>query len=356
MKVVLLHSELSDVVSKDEEDVLVQVERVDKALRDFHYDVEVLPFSMNLAAVEAGLKQVQPQFVFNLVETVGGSGRLIHAAPSLLDHLGIRYTGAPTEAAFITSNKILAKKIMLQSGVPTPVWLDLSAFGDNPAFEQGHYIVKSLWEHASVGLDEDSVVYAENREALFREMCRRKEPLGGNCFAEAYIEGREFNISLLGGCSEEPTVLPAAEIRFEEYPADKKKVVGYRAKWETESFEYRNTRRSFEFAVRDESLLNKLETTARECWRIFGLRGYARVDFRVDHAGKLWVLEVNTNPCLSPDSGFTAATERAGLSFHSVVQRIIESSECAPELMLPATNCSASSYPFLRDPCHAIPF
>jgi D-alanine-D-alanine ligase len=63
---------------------------------------------------------------------------------------------------------------------------------------------------------------------------------------------------------------------------------------------------------------------AQQCWQLFGLRGYARIDFRVDEAQQPYVLEINTNPCLSPDAGFLAAAGQAGLSLTDVVQRIIQ--------------------------------
>jgi D-alanine-D-alanine ligase len=63
---------------------------------------------------------------------------------------------------------------------------------------------------------------------------------------------------------------------------------------------------------------------ALRCWHLFGLRGYARVDYRVDQEGKPWILEINSNPCLSPDSGFPAATEQARLRYEEVVGRIVE--------------------------------
>ena len=63
---------------------------------------------------------------------------------------------------------------------------------------------------------------------------------------------------------------------------------------------------------------------ALRCWRLFKLSGYARVDFRVDSGNRPWVLEINANPCLSPDSGFFAAAARAGLSFREVVKRIVD--------------------------------
>src|SRR5208282_3020872 len=89
------------------------------------------------------------------------------------------------------------------------------------------------------------------------------------------------------------------------------------------SFEYANTPRRFEFPAEDEPLLQVLTSMSRKCWQEFELRGYARVDFRVDNAGRPWVLEINTNPCISPDAGFMAAAVRAGLSIEEVVRRII---------------------------------
>jgi len=69
--------------------------------------------------------------------------------------------------------------------------------------------------------------------------------------------------------------------------------------------------------------LENLARIALECWRAFELKGYARVDFRVDQEGRPWVLEVNANPCLSPDAGFAAAAERAAVPYSHVIARIV---------------------------------
>jgi D-alanine-D-alanine ligase len=131
-----------------------------------------------------------------------------------------------------------------------------------------------------------------------------------------------LNLSLLAGVNG-PEVLPPAEIRFDAYPPGKVRVVGYRSKWEEGSFEFNHTPRSFEFLPSDASLIAHLKELALKCWRLFNLRGYARVDFRVDPEGRPWILEVNANPCLSPDAGFSAATLRAGMTFPEVLKRII---------------------------------
>jgi len=340
MKAVILHGAIPDRAPRDELDTLVQVDAVRQALAELGHEVAVMPFSLNLQEAARVLRASSPDFVFNLVESVEGSGRLLHFAPSLLDFLGLPYSGSGAEPMFLTSNKLLTKRMLRAHGIPTPPWHSLDDLeADGPVLESPH-IIKSVWEHASVGLDEDSVLMADRRETLRDACLKRSTTPGGECFAEAYIEGREFNISLLAGESG-PEVLPPAEIRFVDYGEGKWKVVGYRAKWEEGSFEFAHTPRSFEFPPSDRPLLDALSETALQCWRIFGLRGYARVDFRVDASGALLVLEINANPCLSPDAGFPASASQAGMGLRDVLQRILQDMNTGPAARAERTRAAA---------------
>jgi D-alanine-D-alanine ligase len=321
MKCVVIHGEIPENAGRDEQDVLIQAECVSRSLADQGYEPAVVPVSADFFHLMDRLNFIRPDFVFNLVESIMGQGRLIHMAPSILDYLKIPYTGARTEAIFVTSQKLMAKKILKMNGFDTPSWISLDDTR-RKHFTPGFYIVKSLWEHASVGLDEDSVVFVHHEKKLHELMASKQESLGGACFAELFVTGREFNLSLLAG-PDGPEVLPPAEIRFDDYPQGKHRVVGYRAKWDETSFEYRHTPRTFEFSAEDTPLLQKLMDLAIACWQLFELKGYARVDFRVDEACRPWILEVNANPCLSPDGGFYAAAEYRGLEFNRIVERII---------------------------------
>jgi len=146
--------------------------------------------------------------------------------------------------------------------------------------------------------------------------------MGGDCFSEAFISGREFNLSMLGD-SDTPQVLPPAEMIFQGYEPEKPRILGYAAKWNTESREYHQTLRRFDFGREDGQLLHTLSHLALTCCEAFGLAGHARVAFRVDESGCPWILEINTNPCLSPDAGFVAALRRAGLSFPEALERTL---------------------------------
>jgi D-alanine-D-alanine ligase len=325
MNIVILYGQPVENAGKDEQDTLVQVETVSRALVGLGHEPIPIPLSLNLSEASHRLQTCCPDIVFNLVESLEGQGQLIHLSPTLLDSLKLSYTGAGTEAIFVTSNKLLAKKFLRRAGIPTPDWFSLEDLSNGVPFQKGRYIVKSVWEHASVGLAEDSVIHAEQVSDLRDALEHRQTILGGEGFTESYIQGREFNLALLAG-DRGPEILPPAEIRFDAYPKGKLRIVDYRAKWLEESFEYQNTPRRFNFPYKDELLLQRLKTLAMTCWKLFGLRGYARVDFRVDREKNPWILEVNTNPCLSPDAGFMAAAKRAGLSFEQVVERILRDS------------------------------
>jgi D-alanine-D-alanine ligase len=354
MKIAILHGEVAASASPDEQDALAEAAFVYAGLTQLGYkSLTVVPVSLNLDGLAQALLTLKPGLVFNLVESLAGKGSLIHLVPALLDSLRIHYTGARTEGMFLTSNKLLAKRTMSEAGLPTPAWL---ADGNSAEKQSGksNWIVKSLWEHASVGLDEDSVLFNVEPARVVEEIAVRQKSLGGACFAERYIDGREFNVSLLaarrvvgrvkgmdpmaavrksvssGGVivtpppeKNDPDVLPLAEIRFDAYPPEKVRVVGYRAKWEESSFEFAGTTRSFVFPRSDAPLLARLTELSLRCWRLFDLRGYARVDFRVDAEGRPWILEVNANPCISSDAGFIAAAAQANMSFADVLLRII---------------------------------
>lgn len=319
--VVIIHNSLPTDASPDEKDVLIQAAAISDALTKLGYRTATIPFELDIKTFGDRLGKLEPLCVFNLVEAFNGDGRLIHLACSILDHLVVPYTGAGTEAMFLTSNKVLAKKWMLHTGIPTPEWI-VSGKGQecNLPFPS-RYILKTLWEEASVGIDKESVIEAGGIEELLGLMEKRSGALGKTCFAERFIDGREFNLSILGATGG-PKVLPPAEITF-SFPDERPRIVDYKAKWDEDSIEYKSTVRTFEFKDREAGLLMELERIARLCWNAFDLRGYARVDFRVDGQGRPWVLEINANPCISPDSGFVAASAKAGLSYARVIEYIL---------------------------------
>lgn len=302
--------------------MLEEAATVSEALRELGHEAIDASASLQLTELLSWLRSLAPDLVFNLVESLAGTGRLAYFAPAVLDFLRIPYSGCPTEAIFTTGNKLLTKKMLQGAGIPTAPWLTLAELQQQTNLS-GPWIVKSVWEHASIGLNEASVV--SDTSALADCLRRAGGSAAGESFAERYIHGREFNVSVLAS-ARGPEVLPLAEMVFVNFPDGRPRIVDYRAKWDEESFEYKNTVRSFEFGSKDGLLIEQLRDLSKRCWSLFQLRGYARVDFRVDEAGQPWVLEVNTNPCISKQAGFLAAAAQAGLKQSDVVDRILADS------------------------------
>jgi D-alanine-D-alanine ligase len=130
-------------------------------------------------------------------------------------------------------------------------------------------------------------------------------------------------MSMLGG-NAGPEVMNPAEMLFHNYPEGKPQIMGYKSKWVEGSFEYENTSRTFEIKEADIPLHNQIREICLKCWKVFNLKGYARVDLRVDENNRPLILEINANPCISPDAGFYVACTHAGHKFNDVVKRIIE--------------------------------
>ena len=327
MKVLILHDTIPETAPQDQKDGLVQAAMVAEALGRLGYDPLSVPFSLDVLSFVDTLRSTRPAFVFNLVESVNGSGRLIHMAPAVMDQLGIPLYRGKHGCALPHLQQGDRETSHGLAGLPTPEWYSIEGLEGIELPHEGPYIIKSVWEHASIGMAEDSVLRTRDGTALLERIHGKADRFGGQWFAERFVEGRELNLSLLASDGR-PDLLPPAEIVFRHYPADKVKMVCYRAKWEEASFEYRHTTRSFDLGAADAALLEELERLARACWDLFKPRAYARVDFRVDGEGRPWILEVNVNPCLSPDAGFAAAAERAGLNMETVVRRIIRHSGC----------------------------
>jgi len=315
-KVVILHNEISNNTA-DELDVLEQRDLVVAACKKMGFSVECLTVGNDLKRDVEKVKDSKPDIVFNIVESTWGKGELIYFAPAILNAFKLPYTGVPLDALFITTNKVLAKKMMRLYDLPTADFYSIDEIGLlNP---DKTYIVKPIWEEASVGIDADSVFNLSEKEKINKIA---KLP-ASQYFIEEFISGREFNVSVLAQ-KNGPEVLYPAEMIFSSYYNDKPKVVGYKAKWDEKSEEYHQTNRAFDTLEQNLPLKNKLIEISRACWKTFNLHGYARVDYRVDSADNVYILEINGNPCISPDSGFVAAIEHAGFTHEIMVERILE--------------------------------
>ncbi len=210
----LLINSISEQALEDELDVLVQAEAIERAAKELGHKTRRASFGLNLEPVAEIIKNHPPDLVFNLVETVGGLGALIHLCPSLLDAHGLPYTGSGTYALVSTTDKIRTKQILEDHGIPTPDWL-LRGNGRMPSKDK-KYILKPIWEDGSAGITDDSIIVGKDIDLKRLS----QDGLLKDAFLEEYIDGREFNLSVLAG-NKGPEVMPAAEMLYVDYPAGK---------------------------------------------------------------------------------------------------------------------------------------
>jgi len=305
----ILHNPVSDTSKEDELDVINQAILIETALTELGYTSKRVIFDLNTNNLSELIKNSNIAVVFNLVETINESGRLSFVAPGILELFKVPFTGSGAEAIFMTTEKIVCKTILSANKISTPSWAKYLPEVD----PQKYYIIEPISEDGSLGIDDEVILKGTDIKEIPESY-----------FAEEYIHGREFNISIIGGkgaCR----VMPPAEMCFsDDYYETKPRILGYKAKWDETSMEYINTTRSFQFEDVDKDLIAELKIIAEKCWNIFGLRGYARVDFRVGADRIPKVIEINANPCIAPDSGFVAACSRAGLKNTEIIKLIIE--------------------------------
>jgi D-alanine-D-alanine ligase len=281
------------------------------------FTTEIKQVDLDLALIER-LPSRRPLVIFNLVDAIDGDGRLAPSVPARLDALGAAYTGCSTSALSATLSKVGTKLELAHAGLPTPEW-SADGTGLDPDVR---LIVKPVWEHGSLGLDETSVVYCADAPRI---VAARTKHLKTEHFVEAYVEGREFHLALLDRmCGVE--VLPIIEILFEGVATCEPKIYGYDGKWTPDSAAYIRTVRRFGLEQDEPELATILKQFALACWTLFGFSGYARVDFRVDPAGAPFIIDVNPNPYLSRDAEDAAAAVRAGFSYSDLIASIVESS------------------------------
>jgi D-alanine-D-alanine ligase len=310
-------SDSKENVDLSEREFLKQISMIKKSLSKKYMSVETLPVNSDIKSAMKKILHYSPDLIFNFVESVEGNSNLESYVAGLFDLMEIPYTGNGPISLGNCLIKSRTKQILQSHGVRTPkhmiVHMDQCPEKNNFSLKFP-VILKLAREDASIGISELSVV---NDFDLMRE---RLEYLFSNfkqeVLIEEYIEGRELNVAILGD-----QILPISEIRFDGLPEELPKIVTYEAKWSPESIYFKNTVPRCP-APLDDQLKQKIEKMALEAFEALECRDYARVDIRLNQRNVPYVIEVNPNPDISPDTGFVRSAAAAGLSYDELLFRI----------------------------------
>jgi D-alanine-D-alanine ligase len=307
---------------ESEAGVLAEVQAVSAAMakRGIRHRAAGAATLQDVPAVLAG--SAEP-VVFNLVEGFHRHSQDAMLVPSLCRAFGKECTGSPTSCLLGTLDKWQTKTVLLAGGLPVPAGVVVPVGGKPRRGElpPAPWIVKPTHSDASEGIDGAASIFHKFSPALLRAVAKIHQRFGQPALIEQFIDGREFNVSVLQ-VGRNVEVLPIAEIDFSAFGADRPRVEDYAAKWLADSFEYRNTPRVSP-AKLSKRLEGRIRTLALAAWEALGCRDYARVDFRVNQDDEPMILEVNPNPDIAPDVGFAAALACAGKPFEDFVAAMI---------------------------------
>lgn len=322
VKVLLLLSDVDRSAGPDEQDTLNQAEAVHQALVSLGHEVHELRYSLVEDQLTKAIQHFAPDVVFNLVEGINGSSELVHLAPAALESLKVKYTGACEESLHRTNHKLLAKQALRAVGLPTAQWV--TGRTCEGVFEPGAlYVIKPSFENGSLDILADAVVRYGALKDLQRELRIRELVLGRPLFAERYLSGKEYCVSMIerNGHLE---VLPVCEIRTPRNASNPYGLLNYEMKWRPPFPGFHDSIRSFHCDYGHQPLIHELAMMARKVWELFRLRGVARIDLRLGDEGRPYILEVNANPSLSPSAGLAASCNALGISFRELIRLILK--------------------------------
>lgn len=301
-----------------EESVADMAREAQEAIQGLGYDVTVIPLQRSLLNFLGRVREVNPDALVNLCEGFYGRPQWEANVAGIFELLGLTFTGNASKTLAFCQNKHKAKAVLRSCDLPTaPARLVFAA--DEPVDLKFPVIVKPNAEDASLGITPESVVRDE--QGYRRQVLRVLENYRQPALVEPYIDGREFNVSVME--DGKATALPVSEIDFSAMPAGEPRICSYEAKWFEDHPLYQKTPPLCPAPI-DDDLRQKLQGLAADAFRAMECRDYARVDFRMDSRGRIFILEVNPNPDISLNAGFARALGAAEVPYASFWARMIK--------------------------------
>ena len=265
------------------------------------------------------LSKCSADLVFNLTESYAGDDTMDKNIAAYLELLHIPYTGSGPQAHYLAQDKAIAKKIFDFYKIKTPDFAtSYKGRTDHSHDIDFPLIVKPVSEDGSIGIDTGAVV--DSVKELMERIHYIQEEFDSPALIEEYIEGREIYASILGNDNLE--VLPLVELDLSKLPKGTPRIATQDVKFDHETEAYKVTK-SAPVEDLDEETTKKLQDTAMAAYRALKLRGYGRIDMRLNKKGEVYVIEANPNPWLASAAEFTMAAKKAGYSYTDMIDKIV---------------------------------
>lgn len=296
------------------------VDQVFDSLTESEHKVSLLGIHSNLHELVDKLEEQKPDLVFNLCETFNDNYYGEMYVASVLEMIGIRFTGTGAAGMAFRQDKGVTKKLLTFHDIPCPNYAtfakDKLEFAGKMRFP---LFVKPLRRDSSAGVGDSSLV--NDFSSLMSRISLIHKELNDTALVEEYIDGREFYVSILGNYP--PEALPLVELDFSKYPEGKPKIYSESAKFDEDSEEYN----IINFGVATDlnpELRNKIMMIGVKAASAMQVFDYARIDMRLANDGTPYVIEVNANPYLERTAEFAVAALQAGMGYTTVIDKIVE--------------------------------
>ncbi|MGC8522210.1 MAG: D-alanine--D-alanine ligase family protein [Steroidobacteraceae bacterium] len=294
---------------------------VTTTLRRSGHDVRCLGVLDSLTEMRVAIAEWKPDIVFNLLEEFNGIVTYDQHVVAYLELLRQPYTGCNPRGLLLSRDKPLSKQLLAYHRIPTPRF---EVFRRGTPVRTARKLtfplfVKSATEDASLGIAQSSVV--EDLPRLKERVEFMYEQIGSDALVEEYIPGRELYVGVLG--NDRLLRLPVWEMVFGSMPESLPMIATRKVKWD---HEYRErygitTHKATDLPGAVEAQLDKL---SRRIYRVLGLSGYARMDFRLTPDGRVYALEANANPNLQEGEDFAESALAVGIKYRTLLERIMK--------------------------------
>lgn len=263
-------------------------------LREQHENVVVVPFDPAIRPTRERLRELSPRVVFNLTEWIDGDRSRDVEIVSLLERLGLAYTGSAAAGMRLSRDKARAKAIVARLGGEVARGFVVPARGAirNPGVPYP-LVVKPQFGDGSDEVRDNSLV--KNDAQFVRRARLLRERVRGPLLCEEYVPGRDLYVALLGN---QPEVMPPVRLVIGRRGAGAPSMATYRLKGDG-AYRTRWRVRWQVFRARRDTV-NKINKLSATIFRGLKLRDYARIDYRLTDDGRLVFLEANANPDLHP--------------------------------------------------------
>lgn len=325
MKILILYN-LATVLKKGserdlacEQEINIIVPLMVEALRKYGHEVDTLLASLDLWD-ELTRRKGSFELLVNLAEGFGGANSNELFVPAMLEALDVPFTGAPFRTYVFAYDKWKASRLLSTYGIPIP---QRQLFYPRQPKERIDLkfpvIIKPVQEDASLGITYDSVVL--KAEDLVERVERVFNLYHQPALVEEFIDGREISVGCLGN-RPDVHVFPPLEFTFSSSVSPLKRIRSYEYKWD-------GGKEAMERAKLSDDLVLKLEEYTKIAFLALDCRDYARMDYRLTDKGEIFLLEVNCNPGIGPNTHglnntLTMMAGFDGYSFESFIARIVQ--------------------------------